>query len=174
MIRNSMRTWVIFLVAGATLLASLLAQSGAMSATPVPATPEEGAVVRDVLSGGQPAAAPGENLELVQYTIPPMTQLPVHRHPGMQVSTIVSGTLHYAVMDGEMTLHRAGEADPVTITPDDGEITFNAGDAIVEPEGMIHVARNIGDEPVVILTSSLLSSDEAPALIVTPEATPAA
>ena len=39
-------------------------------------------VTREVMSMGQPVKeAPGYSLELVKYTIPPRTRLPVHIHP---------------------------------------------------------------------------------------------
>lgn len=143
----------------------------AETGTPVPAS---GGVVREVLSTGHPAAAPGEVLELVRYTIPAGTQLPAHTHPGMQTAWIVSGTLHYTVLAGEVPVTRASGDETVTVTADSGEVAIRPGDAFVEAEGIVHFGRNIGPEPVVILVASLFTTGEPPAHVIaaTPVATP--
>lgn len=172
MIWNSVRSWISLLLVATALLVGGITQAGAQ--TPVPATPEPPVVVREILSSGEPVSAPGQVLELVQYTIPPDLTLAIHRHPGMQTALIVSGTLHYTVLEGTVPLYRA--ADPETMVPvtaKDGEITIEPGDAFSEPEGVIHFGRNGGPEPVVILVASLFVADEPPAILVTPEATPA-
>lgn len=174
MISNSVRWWVLLLFIGATLLVANSVQPVANSATPAPATPAAPEVVREVLSHGDPGAAPEDKLELVRYTIPPNIELPVHTHPGMQVSTIESGVLLYTVVEGEAYVTRAGTAAPETITPASGETAIEPGDALVEPEGMVHFGRNGGTEPIVILTASLFDRDEPTAIEVTPAATPAA
>ena len=174
MIWKTARSWVSLLLVGAALFITGVAHGGAQ--TPVPATPEPG-VVREVLSSGDPTGAPGQVLELVRYTIPPNTTLPVHTHPGMQASTVESGTLYYTVVAGEVPLYRAGESDGTTgamipITPDRGEVAVHPGDSITEPEGVIHFGRT-RSEPVVILVASLLTAGEPPANVVTLQATPA-
>ena len=165
------RLWIALLLIGAMVVTGGAAQVGAQSATPPPATPESTGVVREVLSTGDPEAAPGEALALVRYSIPAGLALPAHTHPGMQVSTIESGVLLYTVVDGEAFVTRAGTDSMEAITPESGETPINAGDALVEPEGMVHQARTA--EPVVILTASLFESDEPTATLVTAEATPA-
>lgn len=171
MVWNNARSWVSLLLVGVTLL--FVGIMGTAAQTPVPATPAPG-VVREVLSSGEPVGAPGQALQLVRYTIPPDTTLAVHTHPGMQTATIVSGTLHYTVLEGEVPLYRA--ADPGTmipVTPADGEIAIEPGDSFSEPEGVVHFGRNAGPEPVVILVASLFFIGEPPAIPVTLEATPA-
>lgn len=141
------------------------------NATPA-ATPQP-AVVREVINEGEPASAPGEILQLVQYTIPGNIALPVHIHPGMQVNVIVSGTLTYTVVEGEAQIIRA---DGTEETLSSGETTdLLPGDAITEPEGMVHFGANHHDEPIVILTASLFEDDEPPSTVVeaSPAATPA-
>lgn len=146
------------------------------------ATPAAGGVVRQVIMSGNLDAAPGEVLELVRYTIPAGLTLPAHTHPGMQVATIESGTLHYTVLEGEVPLTRAatsGTPRPeVAITAASGarggEVAIGPGDAFVEPEGVVHFGRNAGPEPVVILVASLLAEGQPPAHIVPMDATPAA
>lgn len=164
--------WVLMLLATAMLAGAALGSIGAQG-TPVPGgTPESPGVVREVLARGIPAVAGGDVLELVRYTIPPHTTLPMHTHPGMQVAWIVSGTLHYTVVEGTVPLHRGGNLDapPEAITSASGEVAIELGDAFVEQEGVVHFGRNAGPEPVVILVASLLDPAEPPALLATPAA----
>jgi quercetin dioxygenase-like cupin family protein len=140
-----------------------IALAAQADATPA-ATPDAPAVVREVISQGKPASAPGMTLQLVRYTIPGNIALPAHTHPGMQVNTIVSGTLTYTVVEGEAAITRA---DGTTETLSTGETTdLHAGDALAEPEGMVHFGVNQQDEPIVILTASLFASDDPPSTIV--------
>jgi len=178
------RTWALLAIVCALLAGSVAhvgsgsgmigAQTGTPAATPVPAS---GGVVREVLSRGNPAAAPGELLELVRYTIPAGTQLPAHTHPGMQAATIVSGTLQYTVLVGEVPITRAPGGDPTApaaATAGGGEVAIGPGDAFVEAAGVVHFGRNAGPEPVVILVASLFTSGAPPASLIdaTPGATP--
>lgn len=127
------------------------------------ATPDTPHVVREVINEGEPVSAPGMTLQLVRYTIPGDIALPAHTHPGMQVNTIVSGTLTYTVVDGEAAITRA---DGTVETLSSGETTdLHAGDTLTEPEGMVHFGVNQHDEPIVILTASLFASDEAPSTL---------
>ena len=164
---------VVLFVAVAIVLAGFgsSALSAQTDATPTPAP----GVVREVLSSGDPAGAPGDVLELVRYTIPAGIQLPAHTHPGMQVAQIVSGTLSYTVLEGTVPVTRAGTGEVVPITADSGEMTIGPGDSFYEAEGVVHFGRNAGTEPVVILVASLFEIGMPPAhLVGTPMATPAA
>lgn len=124
-----------------------------------------GQVIRHVLSSSHPLSAPGETLELVQYTIPAGAELPVHKHPGVQMATVESGTLTYHVIrDGRVTVNRADGTEQV-VGP--GEtITFGVGDSWVEPVGMVHYAENTTEEPVVLMSSSLLDDEVPPTELV--------
>lgn len=169
------------LIAGLLLLVALLAAiplagSAAGQATPAPsgtpasATPAAGGVVREVLASSDPKEAPGEVLSLVRYTIPAGAKLPVHKHPGDQMATVISGTLTYHVVaNGDVPITRANGAKE-TAHPGD-TVVFTVGDSWVEPEGMIHYAENRTDQPVVLLSSSLFAGNEPPTELV---ATPAA
>jgi quercetin dioxygenase-like cupin family protein len=136
------------------------------------ATPAAGgAVARDVLSQGEPAAAPGEILQLVRFIIPAHLKLPVHTHPGMQTAWLEAGALRYTVVSGgPVSIVRAGgeqgtPGPPETLTAGTSTI-LHPGDSWTEPEGMVHFAENIGDEPVVILVASLLEKDAPPSTVV--------
>jgi quercetin dioxygenase-like cupin family protein len=171
------RAWVWIAMLGAAL--SLAATAGAQPTTPIPAEPASTEVTREVLVPGGPAAAPGQVLQLVRYTIPPGAQLPQHTHPGMQVAWVESGTLSYTVVEGAVPLYRAatdGTSGAEAIEPGDGEVAILPGDAFVEPAGVVHVGRNAGPEAVVVLVASLLTEGAPPATVIeaTPAATPAA
>lgn len=156
---------IVSLLLGLMLLAgTALAQEPA--ATPA-ATPP--AVVREVLNAGHPAGAPGQVLELVRFTIPPQTRLPVHIHPGMQVAWVESGTLHYTVIEGEAAYTQDGVAG--TLRAGD-EVDLGPGDSVTEARGMVHFGENRTDEPIVLLVASLFETDEPPSTIV--EASPVA
>jgi quercetin dioxygenase-like cupin family protein len=167
------RTWTVPLLAMSLLLAGLAGAAGQV-ATPPPATPAPAAVVREVLAPGAPAGAPGQVLQLVRYTIPPGATLPPHTHPGMQAAWVASGTLSYTVVEGSVPLYRAttdGTSGAEAIEPADGEVAIHAGDAFVEPAGVVHFGRNAGPEPVVILVASLLTEGTPTSMLA---ATPAA
>jgi mannose-6-phosphate isomerase-like protein (cupin superfamily) len=147
------------------------------SATAGQATPAAPAVVREVLQAGMPAAAPGQVLELVQYTIAPGTRLPAHTHPGMQVAYVESGTLAYTVLVGEVEIRRAGSAGtpgPVEVLRPGREAMIHPGDGFVETEGLVHFGRNPGPDPLVILVASLFAAGQPPSHPWTPPATPEA
>jgi quercetin dioxygenase-like cupin family protein len=136
------------------------------AATPEAAT---GEVVREVLGSAEPAEADGELLQLSRYTIPAGAVLPVHTHPGVQMATVESGTLTYHVVsDGEVVITRA-DGTTETALPGD-TVTFEVGDSWVEPEGMVHWAENLTDQPVVLLSASLFGEDEPLSTVI--EATP--
>ena len=134
--------------------------------TPTAETP----VVREVLASSESAEAPGEELALVRYTIAPGAVLPVHTHPGVQMASVESGTLTYHVVEnGEVLVTRADGTEE-SFGP--GEtVTFTVGDSWVEPEGMVHYAENLTDEPVVLISASLFAEGEPASTVV--EATPA-
>lgn len=166
MTRCTRRLVALVLFAVLTLGTAGIMTSVAQEATPA-ATPAK--VVREVLVAGNPDAAPGEVLELVRYDIPPNIALPVHIHPGMQVATVQSGTLHYTVVEGTMTYTRANGETGVLKAGEDAD--FRPGDSLVEAQGMVHFGENRTDEPVVLLVASLFEAGVPPSTIV--EATPA-
>lgn len=157
---------VLMLLAGGLFGASAAnAQSG--DATPT-ATP---AVAREVLSQGEPSAAPGQILQLVRFVIAPHAKLPVHTHPGMQTAWLESGELTYTVVKGgPVAVTRAGAGlgtpGPVETLADGQTTVFHPGDSWAEPQGMVHFAENAGDAPVVILVASLLVEGAPPSTVI--------
>jgi quercetin dioxygenase-like cupin family protein len=168
-------------IAFGLLMISLVGLAGdrAFSATPeaetspVAATP---GAVREVVNQREPDAAPGEVLGLVRYVIDPGALLPAHTHPGMQVNVVVSGTLHYTVVEGTAYYTLAADAgtpEAVQQLTSGQTIAFQPGDSFVEPEGMVHFGENRGTEPIVLLTASLFEDGEPPSTeveVATPEA----
>jgi quercetin dioxygenase-like cupin family protein len=102
-------------------------------------------------------------LELTRFTISPKAKLPVHSHPGMQIERVMAGTLTYTVVSGAARVTRA---DGSELLLEAGKTTeLKPGDALVEASGMVHFGENRGDEPVVLLSSSLFDSDKPKALL---------
>ncbi len=159
---------VLGILAVSLLLAACAAASSGTPATTPGATAgaSTAPVVRSVLAAGQPSSAPGENLELVRYTIAPHTALAPHHHPGMQLAIIESGTLTYSVIDGTIVVH-AADGSTRTIGPGETD-TIGPGEWIAETPSIVHYGANDTDAPVVILAASLLAADEPPAIAVTP------
>lgn len=128
-----------------------------------------GTVQKEVLMDDSgDASTPGETLTLTRYTIPAGAKLPVHYHPGVQLASVESGELTYHVIEGELFVTRA---DGTKVTYESGAtVVLATGDAWEEPEGMIHYAENLTDQPVVLISTALLESDKDATILV--DATP--
>ena len=169
---------IVALASAFTLLATIaLTTIGAQdSGTTTPAaTPSVPAVVRDVLAADLPAAAPGQELQLVRYIIQPETRLATHVHPGTQIASIASGVLTYTVLTGEVPVLRAvADGTPIPAeTVRAGQTThLHPGDAVVERPGAVHFGENRGSEPVVILAATLLTAGQPAAIPVNDQGTP--
>ena len=129
------------------------------------------AAVRIPLATGSPSFAPGRQLSLMRVEVPPGTAFAPHRHPGMQIAYVVSGTLTYRVYRGTVKVYR-GRADGTqklvrTISAGHSG-SIEAGDWIVETPGLWHSGGNEGNQPVTILTAALLSSKLPVAIPVKP------
>src|SRR5215218_5059566 len=141
---------IVALALAFTLLATIaLTTIGAQdSGTTTPAaTPSVPAVVRDVLAADLPAAAPGQELQLVRYVIQPDTRLATHIHPGTQIASIEAGVLTYTVLTGEVPVLRAvaGGTPIPAETVRAGQTThLHPGDAVVERPGAVHFGENRG------------------------------
>ena len=84
-----------------------------------------------------------------------------HTHPGFQVARILSGTLTYNVIEGEVTILRGGGATETATTGQ--TVTLEAGDTVIENPDLQHFGANNGTEPVVIYAASLFSTGSPPA-----------
>ena len=112
-------------------------------------------VVREILAHmDSPPGAPGRRLTLVRYTIAPAAQLAPHVHPGVQVASILSGTLSYQIVSGTAIIHRSVGANGVPARTESltgpAETMLRSGDAVIEEGQMVHFGANRTTAPVVI------------------------
>ena len=126
-------------------------------------------VVRETLVSATPPDAPGHELQLIRYEIPPGTTLPPHTHPGTQAAFIESGTLHYAVVrGGDVPVYRRGAKDragPAETVRPGQETTLHAGDTAVEAEQVVHFGANRSQQPIVIWVAALLEKGKPAATV---------
>lgn len=123
------------------------------------------------LAAGYPSFAHGYRLSLTEAVIPPGAGFPPHRHPGMQVAYVQSGTLQYTVFKGTVKIFRGhpGSSQRLVRVLGAGQTgSIKAGEWIVETPSLHHKGANVGLKRVVILLATLLRSNEPPAIPVTP------
>jgi quercetin dioxygenase-like cupin family protein len=66
----------------------------------------------------------------------PGASFPRHKHPGEEIIYVLSGTIEYE-LNGKL-------------------VTVKAGDVLFVPFGVLHAARNVGDEPAAELATYVL------------------
>src|SRR5688572_14640211 len=64
-------------------------------------------VVREPILTGSPDNAPGQILGLERVVFPPGAEAEPHSHPGMQLATVLEGSLRFTVLRGAVSLTRA-------------------------------------------------------------------
>jgi quercetin dioxygenase-like cupin family protein len=77
-----------------------------------------------------PAGKP--EITILKITIPPGTQLPMHKHPVINAGFLVSGEL-------------------IVITEDNRKLHLKAGDSLIEIVDKWHYGKNEGASPAVII-----------------------
>lgn len=149
-----------------TLALSGVLGTAAQEATP-PATADPFAgVTLEPLGGIVPQAAPDSTLSAIRITMEPGSLIPAHRHPGAVILRIVDGSFGTTFVEGEGQITRAA----VDGTPQPAETIAAGDDAVLNPgdvltyEGAVHTMANAGDEPLVLLATVLLATDQ-PAFI---------
>jgi hypothetical protein len=123
------------------------------------------------LAAGYPSFAHGYRLSLTEAVLPPGTGFPPHRHPGMQVAYVQSGTLQYTVFQGSVKIFRGhpGSSQELVRVLRAGQTgSIKTGQWIIETPSLHHKGANMGHKPVIILLATLLRSNEPPAIPVTP------
>lgn len=86
-----------------------------------------------------PQMAP--EITILRITIPPKTELPLHRHPVINAGVLLKGQL--------------------TVTTDQHETVFlKAGDALIEVSNKWHHGRNNGNKPAEIIVFYAGTKDE--------------
>jgi quercetin dioxygenase-like cupin family protein len=115
-------------------------------------------------------------LVLLRATLAPGASLPAHVHPGQLVIAVESGTAAYAILspDGQSGRGRFGTPTATQVITSGPEVLLGPGEWIIEEPGIVHTARNAGEEPLVLLISGLVTADEPfVQLVATAMATPA-
>jgi quercetin dioxygenase-like cupin family protein len=118
-----------------------------------------------MLGNAPPTSAPDQSLVLVRAYFGVGGGIGPHTHPGTLVVAVESG--QFGVTLGEetemgMAVMRAGEAGTPAVeemlTPGQ-EAVLNPGDYFIET-GMVHSARTVGEEPVVVTFTGLVEAGQ--------------
>ena len=144
---------------------TLRAVAFGVAALSIPVSVASAQAVREIVSSTPAMGAPGYILDLYKVTIPKGTTLPLHYHPGSQVSRVQQGDLTYTVERGTayLSIPRPG-TDPRRIPIRAGQTrVVHAGQRLVEPAGMRHYASTPRNTVVVVL--SILRPKDQPGTI---------
>jgi Cupin domain len=160
--------WVVALSVAVALAAFVggVAQAGRTASASSAPQPQ-----RIDLAAGYPSSARGYRLSLTEAVLPPGAGFPPHRHPGMQVAYVQSGTLQYTVFQGRVKIFRGhpGSSQKLVGVLRAGQTgSIKAGEWIIEIPSLHHKGANTGHKRVVILLATLLRSNEPPAIPVAP------
>lgn len=104
---------------------------------------------------------PGYVLKLVRVTFAPGAAVAAHRHSGGTVTTQVSGSHAFTVLQGNARIIRAGSATPPAGTEagepmEPGrEYAINLSDVMIFDEMVVHTAHNPNSEPTVLMEAQL-------------------
>lgn len=141
------------------------------SATATTPSPTSTAVSSTIYGQADPPDAPGQKMTLYSVSIPAGAVIASHQHPGLQISNIRSGVLTYSVENGTVTVvdglsgTQPGPSKPVAAP---ATLQLGAGQTLYEPAGMIHSAKNLGGEPVVIELANIVPKEDPLSLPATP------
>jgi len=121
----------------------------------------------EFLNEGLSTQAPGQSLVLYRTTFLSGAELPTHIHPGTTVSTVESGTFSWTLQVGTVTVTRQGPTRE-QVTEPGTEIVLHPGEGLAYNADVVHTAHAVGDEPAVVLFTSLFTTGQ-PLLTVTNE-----
>ena len=127
-----------------TLLVALaVAEAQSPPSAPSPAGAPEAAVAQPRPVGTtrvdlqrHDLSIPGREVLQVLVSFAPGSSFPRHKHPGEEIIYVTHGTLEYEV---------AGKW-----------LTVKAGEVLFVPDGVVHAARNVGNEPAAELATYVL------------------
>jgi hypothetical protein len=136
------------------VVAVLATGAGSIGSASAAAKPEP--IRRTIWAQGDPGNAPGQTLYLQQVVIDPGAKLPEHFHEGTQIATVRAGVLTYNVISGTAFLTRADGTKESAVGPT--SVKLRRGDALTEPESMVHYGANRGRVPVVLEIAALLGT----------------
>jgi quercetin dioxygenase-like cupin family protein len=162
------------LVAGCLLLGAHGALGQTPSAPPTASTPSAdpfAGITSETLGSGVPSAAPDQLFELASVTFAPNATIPFHTNPGSQIVSVLSGELTLTAIQagGQLMSASAAEGTPVpTPLEPDAVIVLQTGEGFFFPQGTVHLLRNAGTEPAVIMVATLFAADQ-PELVWTNE-----
>ena len=101
----------------------------------------------------------------MRVTFTPGAEVAAHRHSGGTVTTTLSGSYAFTVLEGNARLIRAGTATPAA-GAEAGEpmelgeeYTITVGDVMVFDESVVHTAHNPNTEPTVLMEAQLRAGD---------------
>jgi mannose-6-phosphate isomerase-like protein (cupin superfamily) len=117
----------------------------------------------EVIGGIEPLMAEGRMLVLLKITMEPGAEIDAHSHPGAVVIMVDSGVFETTFIHGEGVVTRAstdGTPGATEQAATDVEIVMNPGDSLAYDQTAGHTMVNGSDEPLVLLVSALLASDE--------------
>ena len=111
----------------------IIGAAAALQASPPPARPP--GTTRTDLQRHDLSVRGGESLQaLVSFA--PGSSFPRHKHPGEEIIYVTHGTIEYEV-NGKL-------------------ITVKAGEVLFIPYGVVHAARNPGEEPAAELATYVI------------------
>lgn len=118
-----------------------------------------------------PDGASAQALAVVRAEFAPGGNFGAHTHPGTLIVSVESGEFGFTMPEqgmggdahNEMQIMRAAtDSTPAATEPVQvgTEYVLNPGDWLVEPPGMVHTARGVGDAPTVVLVAGLVAPDQ--------------
>jgi quercetin dioxygenase-like cupin family protein len=128
--------------------ASLIVGGGA---TPAGATPPKGKLTREEFGVGRLADAfkiqtsGPSDFHIQRVTLEPGADSGWHTHPGIALDIVKEGMVTAYIDDGK--------CEPLKV---------KAGEAFMFPANVVHMARNEGDEPAVLLVTYLVTAGADP------------
>lgn len=160
-----LRTLTLATVFAGMLFTALGAASQAAPAEPQPVTLECATGMRTQMLGNTPlATVEGQSLVLVRAYFDIDGGIGPHTHPGTLVVVVESGQFGVTLAEDShmgMSVMRAdASGTPVeeTLVPGE-EAVLEPGDYFIE-SGMVHSARTVGDEPVVVTFTGVLETGQ--------------
>lgn len=155
------------------LSTGVLAQDS--GAPPPDAEPGAVGVSFVVLSGLDPAAAPGYGLEMREFTWEPGSYVTPHTHPAAFIICVTQGAIGFSIQSGAAIVTRgsqSGTPAPTETMDPDSEVTMQPGDCVAVEEGIIHTAWNASDETTITVETYLFDREKPGRTFVNAEGTP--
>jgi len=154
------------LLLGLLTLSTALGTSAHDMATMQEATPADplAGVTIEAMGSVQPAAAPGQIMQVLKLTLEPGTTIAQHHHPGSVIISVASGQFTTSFVESSAMLTRAGATEAEAVDAGE-EYVMNPGDTVAYDASTTgHVMKNSGTEPLVLI-ASVLFEDGQPGFI---------